>query len=69
MAPIRSIDGRGGRRVLLAWIRANPNGRAVCDPACAPYEYAGVNWTFGDFAALGFAAQSLVTPVGAVTMV
>ena len=52
MAPIRSIDGRGGRRVLLAWIRANPDGRAVCDPACAPYEYAGVNWTFGDFAAL-----------------
>ena len=25
--------------------------------------------SFGDFAALGFAAQSLVTPVGAVTMV
>jgi len=51
MAPIRSAVGRG-RRIMLGWIRANPNGRATCDPHCRPYLAHGINWTFGDFAAL-----------------
>ena len=51
MAPIRSPVGRG-RRVLLGWIRANPGGRAACDPHCRAYAAHGTNWTFGDFAAL-----------------
>ncbi len=53
MAPIRSAVGRG-RRVLLGWIRANPNGRATCNSytGCQPYLAHGINWTFGDFAAL-----------------
>jgi sucrose-6-phosphate hydrolase SacC (GH32 family) len=51
MAPIRSANGKG-RRVLLGWIRADPNGRAQCDDGgCAPYNAHHVNWTFGDFAA------------------
>jgi sucrose-6-phosphate hydrolase SacC (GH32 family) len=53
MAPIRSSDG-SGRRVLLGWVRAYPNGRAVCTPYaghCLPYAAHGTNFTFGDFAA------------------